>query len=353
MINGSIKLLSSIFGLTLIFAAAGSTPAQETPKPAPTAKPTMPLPGKPFPKIIPTPKVFARVGPSGVTEKSIAVDGRVNVTIPCITQGDVKINGWERDEVRVFIKGGSPVSFGVKQKSQKSDKPVWIWLSSFSKEGDMPAVRSDCIWGDEIQIDAPMGAEITMKGRETNTVVDSVRKATVTSAGGDLSFRNITEGVSAKTYEGDLLVENSQGPMSLETQSGNIVAFGAAPGDVGDTFRAKTSGGTISLQKLEYRQTEANSISGSVFFDGSILGGGSYTFNTTNGSIRLSIPSDTACFVNATYGPGGLNSDLPLKATNVDVSPGPVKTIRGTLGTGGDAVVKLTTNSGTILIRKQ
>jgi hypothetical protein len=339
--------------LTLIFAAAGSTPAQETPKPAPTAKPTMPLPGKPFPKIIPTPKVFARVGPSGVTEKSIAVDGRVNVTIPCITQGDVKINGWERDEVRVFIKGGSPVSFGVKQKSQKSDKPVWIWLSSFSKEGDMPAVRSDCIWGDEIQIDAPMGAEITMKGRETNTVVDSVRKATVTSAGGDLSFRNITEGVSAKTYEGDLLVENSQGPMSLETQSGNIVAFGAAPGDVGDTFRAKTSGGTISLQKLEYRQTEANSISGSVFFDGSILGGGSYTFNTTNGSIRLSIPSDTACFVNATYGPGGLNSDLPLKATNVDVSPGPVKTIRGTLGTGGDAVVKLTTNSGTILIRKQ
>src|SRR4029078_2091596 len=130
--------------------------------------------------------------------KSIAVDGRVNVTIPCITQGDVKINGWERDEVRVFIKGGSPVSFGVKQKSQKSDKPVWIWLSSFSKEGDMPAVRSDCIWGDEIQIDAPMGAEITMKGRETNTVVDSVRKATVTNGGGALSVTNISEGVSAK-----------------------------------------------------------------------------------------------------------------------------------------------------------
>ena len=354
MIKGSIKLLSSIFGLTLVFASAGSTPAQKTPKPAPTPEPATPvLPGKSFPKIIPAPKVFARVGPSGINEKSIAVDGRVNVTIPCVTQGDVKINGWERNEVRVFIKDGSPVSFTVKQKSLKSEKPVWVLLSSFNKEGDMPAVHSDCIWGDEIQIDAPMGAEIAMKGRETNTVVDSVRKAMVQSAGGDLSFRNVTEGVSAKTFEGDLFVENSQGPMSLETQSGNIVAFGAAPGDVGDTFRAKTSGGTISLQKLEYRQTEANSISGSVLFNGSILGGGSYTFTTTNGSIRLSLPADTACFVTATYGPGGLNSDLPLKASTVDVSPGPVKTIRGTLGTGGDAVVKLTTNSGTILLRKQ
>lgn len=353
MINGSIKLLSSIFGLTLVFAAAVSTPAQETPKPATTAQPTTPLPGKPFPKIIAPPKVFARVGPSGVTEKAIAVDGRVNVTIPCVTQGDVKINGWERNEVRVFIKDGSPVSFGVKQKSQKSDKPVWIWLSSVSKQGDMPAVHSDCIWGNEIQIDAPIGAEITMKGRETNTVVDSVRKAMVTSASGDLSFRNISEGVSAKTFEGDLYVENSQGPMNLETTSGNIVAFSAAPGDVGDTFRAKTTGGTISLQKLEYRQTEANSVSGTVIFTGPILGGGSYTFNTTNGSIRLAVPGDTACFVIATYGPGGLNSDLPLKASTVDVAPGPVKTIRGTLGTGGDAVVKLTTNSGAILIRKQ
>jgi len=354
MNNGSIKLLSSIFGLTLILAAAGSVPAQVTPKPAPTAQPETPvLPGKIFPKIMSAPKVFARVGPSGVTEKSIAVDGRVNVTIPCVTQGDVKITGWERNEVRVFIKDGSPVSFTVKQTSQKSEKPVWITLSSVSKAGDMPAARSDCIWGDEIQIDAPMGAEIAMKGRETNTVVDSVRKVMVTSAGGDLSFRNLSEGVSAKTYEGDLLVENSQGPMNLETTSGNIVAFGVAPGDVGDTFRAKTNSGTISLQKLEYRQTEANSISGSVLFNGSILSGGSYAFNTTNGSIRLGVPGDTACSIIATYGPGGLNSELPLKASTTDVAPGPVKTVRGTLGAGGDAVVKLTTNSGAILIRKQ
>jgi DUF4097 and DUF4098 domain-containing protein YvlB len=226
-------------------------------------------------------------------------------------------------------------------------------LSSFDKGGNMQAMHSDCIWGNEIQIDAPLGAEIAMKGRETNTVIDSVRKAQVVSASGDLSFRNISEGVSAKTFEGDLYVENSQGPMNLETTSGNIVAFGAAPGDVGDTFRAKTTGGTISLQKLEYRQTEANSVSGTVLFNGSILSGGSYTFNTTNGSIRLAVPGDTACFVIATYGPGALNSELPLKESTVNVTPGPVKTIRGTLGAGGDAVVKLTTNSGAILIRKQ
>ena len=355
MINGSIKLLGSIFGLTLILAAAGSVLPQAKPKTAPpTREPAAPvLPGKPFPKIIPTPKVWAQVGPSGTTEKSIAVDPRVNISIPCVTEGTIKITGWQRDEVRVFIKEGSPVGFRVKQKSAKSEKPVWIAVASFNKEGNAPPTPTECIWGDEIEIDAPIGAEVTMRGRETKTIVDSIRKAMIVSAGGDISFRNVSEGISAATYEGDLVVENSTGPMNLETTSGNIIAFGAAPGDVGDTFKAKTSGGTISLQKLEYRQTEVNSISGSVLFNGSILGGGSYSFNTTNGSIKLSIPGDTACFVTATYGPGGLNSEIPLKTTTENVTPGPVKTIQGTLGTAGDAALRLTTNSGTILIRKQ
>ena len=361
MINGSIKLLSSIFGLTLILTAAGSVLPQAKPKAAPTPEKTAPVvppstpmvKGKPMIKVKPMPKVFAEVGPSGVTEKSIAVDSRVNVTLPCVSQGDVKITGWQRNEVRVFIKDGSRVSFTVRQKSSKSEKPVWVVLSSFDSEKTPPGAASDCIWGDEIQIDAPVGAEISMKGRETTTLVDDVRKAMIVSVGGDISLRNVSEGINAKTFEGDLVVENSQGPMNLETTSGNIIAFGVEPGDVGDTFKAKTTSGTISLQSLEYRQTEANSVSGSVVFNGSILNGGSYSFNTTNGSIKLSVPENTACFVTATYGPGSLNSDIPIKEITENVTPGPVKTTRGTLGKGGDATLKLTTNSGSILIRKQ
>src|SRR5258708_22689376 len=51
------------------------------------------------------PPAFTSFG-GGTYEKSIAVDPRVNITL-CVSQGDVKINGWSRNEVRVFIKNGS------------------------------------------------------------------------------------------------------------------------------------------------------------------------------------------------------------------------------------------------------
>ncbi len=39
-------------------------------------------------------------------EKSIAVDAKVNIKI-CVAEGNLKINGWERNEIRAYVAGGS------------------------------------------------------------------------------------------------------------------------------------------------------------------------------------------------------------------------------------------------------
>jgi hypothetical protein len=348
MNNGSIKLRYLIFALTTLVMAAGLVFSQKKVEPPKTAPPAKPIVARPFPN--PMPMVMN--GPSGTSEKSITVDPKVRITLPCVSQGTVKITGWERSEVRVFIKEGSSVGIRVRQKRPQSDKPVWIAVSNFNDEKNIPATPTECIWGDEIQIDAPVGAEVVMKGRETNTTVDSIRKASIVSAGGDISFRNIDEGITAVTYQGDITVENSEGAMSLETTSGNIIAFGAGPSDVGDVFKAKTNSGTVALQKLEHRQIEVNSISGTVKFDGTLLDSGLYSFGTTNGAISLSVAPDPPCFLSATYGYGNFDSDLPVKVATENVSDGAVKTIKGSLGKG-DCKLNLTTNSGYIRIRKQ
>ena len=77
--------------------------------------------------------------------------------------------------------------------------------------------------------------------------------------------------------------------MNLETTNGNILVFEAAPSEIGDIFKVKTTSGAISLQKLGYRQVESNSISGTMMFGGELLSGGSYSFVTSNGTIRLAI----------------------------------------------------------------
>ncbi|MBP6003645.1 MAG: DUF4097 family beta strand repeat protein [Pyrinomonadaceae bacterium] len=328
----------------LIFVAAASAQAQPDPKspPArPSVKTTVSVAEPPMPP---------RYRGGDDFERSIKVDPSFNLSL-CVTQGTVKINGWSRNELRVYVQDGSNFGFKVQQKSLKTDDPVWIMLTG-SEPRSKSLGPSECIWGSEIEIDLPMSASVNIKGQETSTIVDGVRKATVRTIGGDISIRNVTDGVIASAGQGGITVEGSTGGMELVSTTGNIVVFEAGPAEIGDIFKAKTNGGTISLQNVEHRQTEANSISGSVIFVGDLLSGGSYSFGTSNGSIRLSLPQSASCTIWASYGFGNFTSEFPVKITTENIGEGPVKSMTGRLGSG-DASLKLTTNSGSIVLKKQ
>jgi hypothetical protein len=285
----------------------------------------------------------------GVTsERSMMVDGNVAIKL-CVAQGDLRINGWRRDEVRVFVKNGR--KFGLKplEKSAESGKTNWLWVGNVA-EG-RPGPSSECLAGDSIEIDAPLGAYLDLSGRAARTSVDSVKKVKVKIVEGVITLRNIKGGISAYTSQGDVIVENSGGAIALESTTGNIVAVEVTPGQIGDLLRAKTNGGSISLQRVEHRQIEASSISGSVLFDGKFLTGGIYNFRTSNGSIKLAIPVTSSCTFSATYGFGSFDSDIPLKIVTENITPH-AKVVVAKIG-AGDAKVSLTTTRGSIGIKKQ
>ena len=305
--------------------------------------PKVPMPGE-FPPGV-------EMGEGTTTESSIAVDAKVSVQL-CVTQGTVHVNGWGRNEVRAFVSDGSKFAFRVLEKSMKDPaSPVLISLVGLRQLPNGQVTSVDCIAGDEVELDIPENATLSLKGRETDTSIDSVRKVWVNNVGGDMMIRNVAQGVRASTYQGDVTVENSAGPMVLESSSGNIVVFGGWPSEVGDAFRAKTNSGSISLQKIGYRLTDVNSLSGTVYFAGELLSGASFSFTTTNGAIRLAIPQQTSCKISATYGFGNFNSELPMKLLTENLQPGPVKSVNSVMGSG-DATLKLSTNSGSIQIKK-
>ncbi len=210
---------------------------------------------------------------------------------------------------------------------------------------------SECLSGEKIEIDVPVKASLTITGRETETRIDSVKKINIKNLGGKVALRNISGGITAATFEGDVAVENSGGQISLETSTGNIIAYEVSPGQIGDTFKAKTNNGAITLQKVDHRQIEATSVSGSVIFNGKFLPGGLYNLNTSKGSIKLSIPADSSCKIIAYYGFGTFDYALPLKILTENETDGG-KSLIGTMG-AGDATVKVTTSSGSVWIGKQ
>lgn len=303
-------------------------------------------------KMPPYPKGFPAVysGERSTNEKSMAVDPYVEMKL-CVRQGKLQINGWERAEVRIFVKNGSKIAVKALEKSEASGKPVWIRVTSGAAPGGEPGPATECLSGDNIEIDVPMEASLNLSGHVTETIVDSVKKVITKNIGGNILLRNITGGITASTHEGDVTVENSGGQISLVSSTGNIVAFEVSPGRIGDLFKAKTNNGAISLQKVEHRQIEANSISGSVWFNGKFLSGGLYNFKTSNGSIKLTLPNESSFQVVVSYGFGAFNSDIPLKTIYENVTSGG-KSLRGLIG-DGDATVNLTTNSGSIGIKKQ
>ncbi len=289
-------------------------------------------------------------GNDATAEKSIAVDAKVNISLS-VCEGKLKVNGWERNEIRAFVGGASQVGFKVLQKSGQNETPVWVEVLGFDPMKNKETSADECLSGEEIELDVPRGAIVNVKGSESETTIDSVRKATVIIDGGDIFLNNIAQGIEARTFEGDVTVENSSGAMTLTSTTGNIVAFDVDASEIGDVFKAKTSSGAVTLQKIGHRQTEANSNSGSIRFTGEIQSGGQYNLGTQNGSILLSIPEKSSFKLNASYGFGVFNPEIPLQ--NLVKNPTPRAQNLSAQAGSGDATLNLKTVSGEIRIRKQ
>ena len=296
----------------------------------------------------PPPMPPHRLEAAGTYERAIAVAPNLNLTL-CVTEGNLKVNGWNRNEVRLFVEDGPKFSFKVIDKGA-GGQPVWI---STTNAAPRPGVNNDCISGRAVEIDVPLGTSLNLSGKAIDAQIDGIRKVEVKTVGGDINIRNIKEGVKANTYEGDVIVEESWGQVALESSTGNIVVVDSGPSDIGDTFKAKTNSGAVSLTRVTHRAIEVNSISGSVYFSGDLKNGGTYAFGTSNGIIRLALPPTTACKIAATFTSGGFDSELPFSIDTENVAPDELKSVVGRLGSGGDALLKLTTVAGMIGIKKQ
>lgn len=335
-------------GVILVFLCTGGVFAAAQPK-TPAPKPAVDVIMPPRERPPRTPPTYPR-DVKQTTERSITVDPNVSIKL-CVAEGNLKVTGWERNEVRVFVRSGRLPGFKVLEKDASSGKANWLMISHVRAEGTPPGPMSDCLAGQDIELDVPLKSKMDLSGRSTETVIDSIKKVNVKTAEGDISIRNIAGGINAITYQGNLIVESSEGSIMLETTSGNILAFGVNPGQIGDLFKARAGSGNVTLQQVEHRQIEASSISGTVNFKGKLLAGGLYGFKTSSGAIRLQVPLKSSFTVKASYGFGMFASEIPLNYTYKNEGDGG-KNLQAIVGSG-DSNINLTTSNGAISIRKQ
>lgn len=197
-----------------------------------------------------------------------------------------------------------------------------------------------------VEVQVPIGTRVT-----ANTISGLIEirgtqgEIVARSTSGRVDVRNGRERVELETVSGTFDVRDIQGRMSIEATSATIDVDGAN-GDLS----VETVSGSIRIRRSELTGLRASTTSGTITYEGSLVGSGSYRLNTHSGSITMTLPANVAATLELETFSGRIVSDFPL-TLQPGQTTGRGKRMEFTLGNGG-ARVTAGAFSGNINIRR-
>jgi hypothetical protein len=325
-------------------------------------------------------KAEARSKASGAADEDSAVERRADaardvVVSLCLASGDVVVRGSDRAEVRARLEeeGGLRLDTGGGQPARRVEVIV-------APNERAEAFAGGCGSASNLELTVPRGASVNVESRSGNVQIADVADVHVQATSGDVDVRRASKSVEVSALSGDISLADSTGPARLTAVSGSVEARNARALAPGDTFEAKSTSGDISLEGVAHSQVSGATVSGGVIYTGALARGGVYDFLTISGDVTLELPADSSFTLHAkVMASGDIVTDFPVKTfggasatppstpapppgphgpgrtrpPNAIPPYGPVGThLDGTVGTG-DAVVNLSSFSGSVRLRRR
>jgi len=266
---------------------------------------------------------------AGAYQKNIPVKGKADITVGT-KSGDVKIIGWNKNEVKV--------------------------------EADDDIGKSVMVDGDAIRIGADEDGKIVRHITADITVhLPAGSSLNAVTISGDLSVSDASGRFKLKTVSGDVSVRACSGSLSLNSTSGDIklsdlkddLSFVGVSGDVvgsnikGKILEGKTVSGSITLKNIDASQVRLKTVSGEVAISGKFAPDGSVKVKTLSGDIDLRMPTDAGFDVSARSRSGDVGTDFEMK-----VQESGEHQLEARAGSGG-TLIDVGSFSGEIRIKKQ
>lgn len=237
--------------------------------------------------------------------------------------GRVVMHAWNRDEVRVVaVRRSRAVELHFREA------PNHLHIHTHLLQSSAPAGERVV----DFEIWAPVAAHLK-----------------VNLEAGTLTVENFSEDVTVEAVAATVLLRHLAGHISVKTLNGSIEAIGC-------TGRMETNSisGTLRFRESRSRFLVAKTTSGDIFFEGGFRPGGSYNFLSHQGTIELRVPAGASFDLNANTVQGELSNEFQLTPRSRGRLPRTrgVRSLLGTVHTG-EAMVRVTSFSGTIRVRKQ
>ena len=210
--------------------------------------------------------------------------------------------------------------------------------------------------------------------RDDATITATSGAIRVEKAGGRINARAMSGTVSVREVSGDVMLESLSDSVLAENIKGRVTAVavsadvsvrnvqeGARINAVSGTItitetkgliEARTTSGSVIVRDVDSREVQLGSHSGDVTFNGTIYDDGRYNFESFNGSVLLTIPSNANFTLIATTFNGSIETDFPITIPPGTTQTSRPKRLQGTHGNGG-AQIKLNGFSADIKLKKR
>lgn len=220
----------------------------------------------------------------------LAKNGGVEIRLH---SGEVIVTGWARSEVRVR---------GTSERGRLS-------VEGSSSHIEIDARTRGRLGDTRVEVSVPEGTRLTVSGNSTDVTVRGVKgEVDVETANGDVVIDNAASRVSFEVMSGDVQISHVQGNLRGEAMSGEIDVT-----DVTGEVEVETVSGDLTLRNVRSRYVRAETVSGSVEFDGRTESGGRYDFASHSGDVHLLLPATLGATISVETFSGTIDSDFPIE----------------------------------------
>jgi hypothetical protein len=282
-------------------------------------------------------------------EKTVSLANDGKITLGNIT-GSIDVKSWDKGEVKIDALKISSASTLAEAKENAQIVKIVV-----EKEGNTLRIKTDYPENRKknrslnvsvkysLMIPAKASAKIdSVTGNVDLEKIGGAVKVDIVT--GSIVVKKADKGVDCETVTGKIDLQNITGDAFMETVTGKITAS-----QIRGSIKAEVVTGRIELREVsEASVVDANTVTGSVIYDGKINREGRYTLNTHSGRIEMTLPADSGFDLEAETFSGGIESDFDIKISG-KISK---KRISGAVNKGGP-LVKLSTFSGDIYLKKK
>ncbi len=271
--------------------------------------------------------VLMGAGNEGRVEKSFETSHNPRITISNMT-GQIVIRGWDKDQVHALYITHSPrVEVGTESlpptgPAERLQFTTHV-LDPMASDGSRTA---------DYTLEVPVGTSVEIRNPQGSVRLEGLHTddASIESVGGAVYISECSGHLAVRTVGGDIEIIRPSGRVEAYSITGNLHFVSPA---------------TSRLQ--------ASTTSGRIIYEGDFTAGGEYRLSDYSGEMDVICPASSSFELKARTVHGRFLNLMPLRRRRPSASSlSPANSLLGTYHTG-DAILELTSFSGTIRIRPQ